>query len=181
MVDDHRLFLDGMSQLLERLSGQVDVVCAEGGVEALESLEADDSFDLILLDLAIPGIDGHSFLHAIAARRVPIPAVIISASDDPYDITRAMEAGAFGFVRKSAPAEEMLSALQQVLSGSIYLPADYQPPESRPKAVADKELTSRQLVVLKLLGAGHPNKRIATILQLSEETVKSHLRVLFMC
>lgn len=184
MVDDHQLYLDGMNQLLNRLGDEVVTTCVDNAEQALVNI-SESSYDLILLDLGLPGLSGHDFIHALVGRNVFTPVAVVSGSDQAEDIARVMDAGAFAYIHKSTSADEILKILDSVLAGNIYWPDDY-PISNKPsfgshneKSTANKSLTPRQLEVLRLLAQGHTNKRIAIILNVSDETIKTHLRALF--
>jgi DNA-binding NarL/FixJ family response regulator len=116
-----------------------------------------------------------------------IPAVVISAHDNLRIITRALDAGALGFIPKSFGAEQLLGALQKVLKGEIFLPEtvrrhirQLRPADTHVSTAGHEHgVTPRQIRVLELLAKGYSNRKIALAMNLSEHTVKSHLKTLF--
>lgn len=184
ILDDHRLFADGLEHLLRRL-GDVVVEQSSSTTEALWLIEHGRRFDLVLLDLRLPGLDGFAFLRALRARRSSTPVVVISAEATPEHVERALSMGALGFIPKSLGGAELIEALRCVLAGDIFVPPDLWPDvasrRARRRDAVDghAQIGPRQLEVLQLLAEGCSNKQIATVLGVSEATVKSHVTLLF--
>jgi len=190
VIDDHRLFLDGMRYLLARLDDEVDVCTCSNVQAAIDRFDAGERFTLGMVDLAMPGMDGFSFLRALKERHIHCPIVMVSATTESEAIRRALREGALGFIPKYAPGEVMLDGLRQVLGGEVFLPealwlqingqpihrgqADEGPPQ-----VDETGLGDRQLQVLELMARGLTNKQISTTLAISEATVKYHVGILF--
>lgn len=127
LVDDHALFREALAHVLEGLDAEVAVVHAATAPEALAVAEHYDDLDLILLDLYLPGNDGTSILGQLRAVAMTVPVVMLSASDRPQDVRRTLDAGAAGYIPKTASSQEMLDALRRVLAGDIYVPATCSP------------------------------------------------------
>lgn len=181
VVDDHAILRQGLSALLQQMGDDVVILTAADGATALAQIEAHGDIDLVLLDLAMPGLDGGQVIEAIGAKRVDLPVVVVSASEDPADVRRSMAQGALGYVPKSADPETLLAALRLVLAGEIYVPALLlkENGASTPPSGALSRLTQRQMEVLDGLCDGLPNKTIAFNLQMSEKTVKAHITAIF--
>jgi DNA-binding NarL/FixJ family response regulator len=186
VVDDHPLFLDGLLQVLQQFDSSVSTVQVGSAEEAISRLKADGGdFQLILADINMPGMTGLELLAALVEYEFWIPAVVISAQDNPKIIAEALDAGALGFIPKSFGAAELLDALNKVLAGEVFLPTAIKEQidrlrRSQDAATGEKMgVTSRQLRVLELLVKGYSNRKIALALNLSEHTVKSHLKILF--
>lgn len=202
LIDDHPLILSALKSVIEGLGGDVDVVGAGSAREARQALEADADHDLVLLDLALGDADGFDLLAELRARYPALPVVVVSASDRPSDVIRAVDLGAMGFVPKRASNDTLFEALRLVMSGGIYVPPmtlGSEPPAPKPHGdtvpsvlhvvrdeaedsgfqttppLASFGLTPRQTEVLGLLLKGQPNKLIARELNLSVETVKDHV------
>jgi DNA-binding NarL/FixJ family response regulator len=192
IIDDHQLVADGLAMILSRVSEQVTISTSYSVRSAL----ADDTIlkqqDLILVDLHMPTIDGFSFLKALAHRKITVPTVVISGVEERSDIQKALQLGACGFIPKELPSAQMLYGLRRVLSGHRYLPehlADFLQLSGREKAAqlesqaetdqGAPQIRERQLDVLELMYRGHSNSDIASILGISESTVKSHVSTLF--
>ncbi|MDR2364782.1 MAG: response regulator transcription factor [Zoogloeaceae bacterium] len=189
IVEDHALMRDALARVLCTQGDRV-VQEASGVDQALAVLARERDFDLVLLDLALPGMDGFSGLKLITERYPGIPVVILSAFDDKPTIKRALSHGAAGFVPKSYPAEALLNALSQVLSGQVFCPPEAILVETNfnmprlsdaNKSLNPSEfgLTERQGEVLSLMLKGYSNREIANQLKLSEGTVKIHAAAIF--
>jgi DNA-binding NarL/FixJ family response regulator len=169
LVDDHRIFLDGLSLALASLCPDVQIRTAESAAAAEACLQL-TTFDLILLDLRLPDIPGLELLQRWQQQGRMTPVAILSASDSNLDAQVALTAGALGFIPKSANSDELRQAVTRVLLGET-LPA--------PQAGDKPQLTPRQMEILQLLAEGLPNKSISRQLGVSEDTVKTHLKSLF--
>ncbi len=174
IVDDHPLFRAALRQTLSGVSVE------EAGelTAAIAALEADRDYDLVLLDLNMPGAHGLSGLLLLRAQYPEIPVMIISAIEDPKVIRRTFELGASGYLPKSAGPAEIRSAIDTVLKGEVVVPAgialnadDEQTAFARRLAT----LTPQQIRVLMMLSDGLMNKQIAYELSISEATVKAHV------
>jgi len=169
LVDDHRIFLDGLALALQPLTRELQIHTAQSAAEAEAWLRQRD-FDLILLDLRLPDLPGLQLLQRWQREGRPTPVAILSASDSNLDAQAALAAGALGFIPKSADGADLRQAVTRVLLGET-LPA--------PAPSAGAQLTPRQREILLLLADGLPNKAISRQLGLSEDTVKTHLKALF--
>jgi DNA-binding NarL/FixJ family response regulator len=183
VADDHALFRDGLRYVLARLGEDVETLEAKDCAEALALVAGRSDLDLILLDLAMPGMDGLAGLRALRACNPAVPVVILAASEEPADMRLALEGGAMGFIPKSSTSDVMLGALRFVLSGGVYLPPEFldrfqsgrMPAATLASSLDTLGLTPRQHDVLRLLGKGQANKEIARVLGLAEGTVKLHI------
>ncbi len=180
VADDHPLFRGAIKETLRSLADEVDIAEA-GDFETTKRLVEDiTEIDLVLLDLTMPGTSGLSGLVSLRAMRPTVPVIIVSASDDPAIIRRALELGASGYIKKSAGLEEIRSALNHVLEGGIVVPANVQigtesDPEIADLIVRIKALTPQQARVLGMIAEGLLNKQIAYELGVSEATIKAHV------
>ena len=172
--------------MLRQVGPDTEVLQASEGAEGLRMAEAHADLDAVFLDLEMPGSGGMSAIPEFGKRRPELPVIVLSSSEDPRDVRRALALGALGYIPKSSPPRVLLSALQLVLSGTIYVP----PLMLRPAAATPRSagtdparpgasLTERQLEVLRLLGKGLSNKEIGRDLGLSEKTVKAHVTAIF--
>ncbi|OGA84214.1 MAG: DNA-binding response regulator [Burkholderiales bacterium RIFCSPHIGHO2_01_FULL_63_240] len=198
LIDDHPLILSALRTVIQSLGDHVHVATADSARAARDTLRQDPSHDLVLLDLQLGDADGFDLLADLRSLYPALPVVVVSASDRTSDVIRAIDMGAMGFVPKRASNDTLLEALEQVLSGGVYVPpmsmgADFQPtlnhasPLRQVQQVAQASdyqtvpslrqlgLTARQTDVLNLLLKGQPNKLIARELGLSVETVKDHV------
>ena len=180
IADDHPLVRTALRQALS--TGIPGAVIREA--HDLASLGAvlrcGEPVDLVLLDLAMPGVSGFSGLLYLRSQHPEIPVVIVSATEDHAIMRRCVEVGAAGYIPKSTEVETMRDAIRVVLSGEIWTPCDLDmvlPPDT---VVADmmrrlSNLTPQQLRVLMMLTQGLLNKQIAYELKVSEATVKAHV------
>ena len=122
VIDDHPLILTALQNVIQGMGSDVGVVGVAGARGAREALAADDSFDLVLLDLRLGDADGFDLLIELRNGWPAIPVVVVSASDRSADVIRAIDLGAMGFVPKRASNETLTEALKVVMSGGIYVP-----------------------------------------------------------
>lgn len=169
LVDDHRIFLDGLSLALAPLCPDLLIHTAETAAEAEAWLDRHE-FDLVLLDLRLPDVPGIELLQRWQQQGRMTPVAILSASDSNLDAQTAISAGALGFIPKSANSDELRQAVTRVLLGETLPP---------PSPSEKSQLTPRQQEILLLLANGLPNKAISRQLGVSEDTVKTHLKALF--
>ncbi len=189
IIDDHPLILSALQSVIQGLGDNIEVSAADSGKAARGALAADAHFDLVLLDLHLGDANGFDLLSELRETYPAIAVVVVSASDRTSDVIRAIDMGAMGFVPKRASNETLVAALQQVMSGGVYVPpmtmsSDSAPTMAEQQPVHDLHaaihlpqwgLTPRQTDVLASLLKGHPNKLIARELNLSVETVKDHV------
>ena len=173
LIDDHALFRRGLRLMLRELMPEADVTEADSCATAIDM--ADDAFDLVLLDLNLPGMQGLSALNVIRPVFHQCPVVVVSGEENPGLIRATIQDGAAGFIPKTSEPEVMQAALRVVLARGVYVPA-----HALGTATGSLEgLTPRQLEVLRRALKGTPNKLIARELNISEGTVKSHLSATF--
>jgi two-component system nitrate/nitrite response regulator NarL len=196
VIDDHPLVLEGVSAALESLADKVTVMAARDAEQGLALAAEHPDLDLVLLDLALPGMSGFNLIGKLHERLPALPVVVLSALEDPENVRHAINAGAMGFVPKSAATRVLIEVLQQVLEGNVTVPLALQSvgqPVSHalpngstgaPQVGNNSDpdvalLTLRQLEVLSRVCQGKTNKQIATELGLSEKTVKAHVTAIF--
>lgn len=187
IVDDHPVLREGLAALLQQASAQTEVLQACDDAAGLRLAEAHPDLDAVFLDLNMPGGGGMPAIQEFGRCRPDLPVIVLSSSEDPHDIRRALALGALGYIPKSASPRTILSALQLVLSGSVYVPpvmlnamaasAGHGGGPQGPEALSN--LTDRQVDVLKQLCRGLSNKEISRELNLSEKTVKAHITAIF--
>ncbi|WP_323002426.1 response regulator transcription factor [Denitromonas sp.] len=183
VVEDHVLVREAMSQTLMRLEEGVQCTGFKAADEALAELERDPEWDLAVIDLMLPDMNGFSLLAILAKRFPDLPAIVVSALDDGASIQRALKAGASGFVPKSCSSDELLEAIRIVLGGGVYTPKEDGSGAARRRSGAPVQdrfgLTTAQTRVMELLAQGRTNREIAELLGLSEGTVKVHMSAIF--
>ncbi len=180
IADDHPLF---RGALREAVAGLFDAsAIAEAGSfdDMSKLLDRNSDVDLVLLDLAMPGVRGFSGLMYMRAQFPSVPVVIVSGNDDPAVIRRCMDFGASGFIPKTLAVAEIRNAVESVLRGGIWTPPDVDlsaKPDDDTAAMLTRlaSLTPQQVRVLMMLSEGLLNKQIAYELGVSEATVKAHV------
>jgi DNA-binding NarL/FixJ family response regulator len=175
IVDDHALVREGLAAVLRHIGPEAETLTAGDGAEALEIAERVTDLDAVILDLAMPGMDGAAVLEAFARERADLPVIVLSASEKASDVRRVMALGALGYIPKSASHHTLLSAIEMVLAGEIYVPPLMLSEEGAALSPAPHKLTPRQLDVLRCMCRGLSNKAIAIDLNMSEKTVKAHV------
>jgi DNA-binding NarL/FixJ family response regulator len=182
IVDDHPMLREGVAAVLRQGGDAVEVLFAESGARAMEVIQQPSPIDVVFLDVVLPGTGGLNVLKEIGVACPDLPVIMLSSSEDPTDVRRALALGALGYVPKSASSTTLLAALKLVLSGEIYVPpflAKETPVPGAPTGALAPILTERQSEVLVLLADDKSNKEIAYALQLSEKTVKAHVTAIF--
>lgn len=176
IADDHVTVREGLSAIIGRQADMVMVAEAATGNAAVE-LWQHHRPDVTLLDLRMPGMDGILALSAIRRHEPAARLVVLTTFDTDQDISRAIGAGAKGYLLKDAPREEMLDCIRRVHAGETVVPPALV--AKLAAGVSSAPLTAREHEVLRLLAQGRANREIAEKLFVSETTVKSHLRSLF--
>ncbi len=185
IVDDHAVVREGLATLLRQLGPDTAVLQARDSGEGLAFAESEADLDAVFLDLNMPGLDGLSAIQEFGKRRPDLPVIVLSSSEDPGDVRSALAAGALGYIPKSATSQTLLSALQLVLSGNVYIPtlmlnaANPAPANPRSHGGGVASLSARQLDILSRICRGLSNKEISRELDLSEKTVKTHITAIF--
>jgi len=173
IVDDHAIVRDGLEAMLRLALGNVKIMTAATGAQALQ---AGASFrpQIVLLDVRMPGNDGFGVLEALQRDQPESRVLLLSASATSAEIKLARRMGAAGYLSKSADGADVVAAIKTLVQGgTCFAPGDAS--ESAPPF----ELSARELDVLRHLGRGLSNQELATALGISETTVKAHLRAVF--
>lgn len=180
IADDHPLFRGALREAV--LSHHAGAIIEEVGTfdDLTALLERDSEFDLVLLDLTMPGARGFSGLIYLRAQYAALPVVVVSGNEEPAVIRRCLDLGASGFIPKTMDVRQMRDAIAEVLGGEVFVP-----PDITLNGGADGEtdaiiarlatLTPQQVRVLMMLAEGRLNKQIAYELSVSEATVKAHV------
>lgn len=178
LVDDHALFRGGLKYLLRGLDERVEMDEAGDCAQALEQVGA-QAYDLVLLDLKMPGMNGLDALASLREAAPGTPLIVLSGEDDPEVVRASIEGGAMGFIPKSSTPEVMIQAMRLVLTRGVYLPPAALDAVPAAIPVSLPGLTPRQMEVMRCVIRGKPNKVIARELEVSEATVKAHLTAVF--
>lgn len=184
LADDHPLFREGVKPVLMKLDRRVTLIEAFDYPSAFAAMHRVREVDLALLDLYMPGMSGLEGVIRFRAAFPDIPVVVLSAAEQVEDIQKLLAAGALGYITKASPSEVILTALQQVLAGGLYLPPsliEHAAGEATPPQQISHHnaLTLRQLQVLRELAKGLSNRQIGDLLQVTEGTIKLHLAAIF--
>ncbi|KAF0810719.1 transcriptional regulator DegU [Alcanivorax sp. S71-1-4] len=182
IADDHPLFRAALRQAVAGCFTDAPITEADSLAAVQHLVEAQRSFSLLLLDLHMPGTHGFSGLIYLREQYPQTPLVVISASDEPDIMQRAVNFGANGFIPKSTSLDTMTDALKAVLKGDTWLPVTARQSSATAASASEQELarritslTPQQFRVLGMLLEGMANKVIAIELNVSEATVKAHM------
>lgn len=185
LVEDQTLVREGLRLLIRQLRPDIDVRQAGSVEEARRQVAESGPFDLVILDLGLPGMRGLEAIDAMRAIDDRLPIVVLSGAEDANVISAALEAGAMGFIQKSVDPAAMDAALDCVLQGRVWLPPACLATGATGGAgddtggLAGLHLSLRQEDVLRCLARGLSNKVIARELGIAEPTVKTHLKRVF--
>lgn len=181
IIDDHALFRDGLSALLKSHNIKVETANnAQSGIEALKTAKV----DIILLDLRMPDMHGIEALKAIKANNITTPIAILTTSTDKKDLVACLKYGAQAYLLKDMEPEHLVESLNDILSGSIVVAqamTNVLANVLRGELTQKKEnnfdlLTPKEKEVLCLISDGSSNKVIAKALNITDGTVKLHVK-----
>jgi len=175
IVDDHALLCDSLMLLLQGHHGDaMSILQARSGSSALELVAQYPDLDMILLDLTLPDMHGFQVLRELAAMAPTIKVVALSGTTSAQFIQQCLTLGFVGFIPKTTTGKDMLTAIDLMLSGGVYIPAEVL--SYLRSGTILNALTSRQFDVLRLIRQGMSNDEIASVLDISISTVKTHVR-----
>lgn len=182
IADDHPMMRTALRQATEFTLPGVEIVeTGDFGKTVAKLGEHANAIDLVLVDLNMPGMSGLIGFVALRSQYPDVPMLVVSATEDPLTVHRAINFGASGFIPKSAHASEMSAAIRAVIEGKVWLPKHLQSRRpTEPKEIGHiarrlAKLTPHQLRVLVMLREGKANKQIAYDLGVSEQTIKMHV------
>jgi DNA-binding NarL/FixJ family response regulator len=176
IADDHVTVREGLAAIIGRQPDMTIVAQAANGREAVDLWQQHQP-DVVLLDLRMPMLDGVGAINEIRERCPDARIVVLTTFDSDHELLRAIKAGAKGYLLKDAQREELLECIRKVHAGGTYIQSSLT--DKLAAVVSSKELTERELHVLRLLALGKSNRQIGADLYISETTVKSHLRSIF--
>ena len=171
IADDHPLMLDGTRDALERCEDFEIVGEAHSGSEVLPVIGRTDP-DMVLLDMRMPGMDGLTCLERIRQRHPQVKVVMLSAFNEPEQISAALKRGASGYIVKSVNPLDLPAALRQILEGTVYHALGLTDDDEPARGTG---LTDRELAILSGVARGLSNQAIGKELWVTEQTVKFHL------
>ena len=172
-VEDHPVFRQGLATII---ATQPDMALVAQAVDAAEAMTAFRQHrpDVTLMDLRLQGTNGTDILIAIRKEFPGARIVMLSSSDSDGEIQHALRSGAFGYVLKSMPQDELLAVIRLVHAGKRHVPAEVA--ARLAEHLGEQDLTPRELEVLRLIRDGFKNKQIADQLSISENTVNFHIK-----
>lgn len=177
VADDHPLFRSALERAVRQTFPNAGIAAVET-FDELRAVVGETAADLLLLDLNMPGCRGYSALAYVRHQQPELPVVIVSAFETPQVIRGALDHGASGFIPKSASMATIMTALQAVYNGELWVPEELlEADEERDRGFAERlnMLTPRQLQVLMMVIEGMLNKQIAIDMSITEATVKAHI------
>lgn len=181
IVDDHTMVRMGLERLLESFD-EIQVVGAAASGEEAIWMAAATSPQVVLMDMAMPDMDGIETTRRLVAAQPDVAVIALSTHGDPQQVVGALDAGAHGYLVKDVEPEVLVAGIRSVLDGGAPLSPSVAGHLIRGGWQLDApatQLTRRELEVLRLIVDGRQNKQIATALGISEKTVKTHCSRLF--
>ena len=190
IADDHGLYRYGLIATLTHQFPQVSMLEAHCGRDVFALLRQHANIELLLLDLRLPDMTGFQVLQEIRNTCPDTAIAILSAEDDCNTVKEALAHGARGFISKASSNDVVLSAIQLILAGEVYVPhlrlqvknmgaAPGFPTGAPSSSDIHCTLTPRQIDVLRLMAEGYSNKEICNLLNLSIGTIKTHCNAIF--
>jgi DNA-binding NarL/FixJ family response regulator len=174
LCDDHALVREGLKQLFSLTSDIVVAAEAANGIQVLDALRR-DRFDLVLLDMTMPGVSGPELITRILNLDVHPPILILSMHNEPQIARRALAAGAAGYLTKDNNPDVLLAAVRKVAGGGRYLdPPLAEAMVFESTAPSHETLSERELQVFALLARGLSVNDVAARLGISNKTVSTH-------
>ncbi|WP_152286528.1 response regulator [Flavicella marina] len=175
VVDDHKLFRDGLTALIDKHEDLDVIASLEDGVKLFEAL-IDNNPDIVLLDLSMPNMNGFDVLKKLKKEFKTIKAIAISMHDDGNYIARCAKLGAQGYLLKNTDEQELTTAIREVYEGNKYFSQEISTKmiDSLSETNSIKKFTKKETEIIKLLAKGFTTKEIATKLYVSTRTVETH-------
>lgn len=193
IIDDHKMFLEGISLLVKNMNKDYRVTTFSEPSELLRIVETGTAFDLVICDLIMNAMNGLAFVAALRSQSKSIPVLMLSGINTAPPIDEVRRLGGNGFIHKSADNDTLKRAIRTVLTGGTYFvdglggslieKADKPRGEGWDRNInmtSVPKLPTRQIEVLRLMAGGATNKDIALSLTISENTVKTHLKQIFL-
>lgn len=174
LVEDQTLVRLGLANLLSLEPGISVDAMAQDGIEALSIMDT-QTFDVVLLDMRMPNLDGIGVLEAMRQKPAPPPVLIITTFEDCDVLVKAINLGAKGYVMKNCELETLIDAIKQVKAGIRVLQNSLTEYLLQQQGYPTEKLTPKELEVLKCMSLGMPNKVIANTLKNSEGTIRNHV------
>ncbi len=178
IADDHPVVLKGLKEIIQEGFDMVKVDEAGKGYELINKVQAGD-YDLVLLDISLPDINGLEILKELKKKKPKLPVLVVSMYPEEQYALRALKAGAQGYLTKQSAADELVLAVRKILSGKRYVsPAfaeqlvlDFESDAAKP---AHEKLSNREFQVMRMFGSGKTMKEIAEELHLSINSIRTY-------
>lgn len=184
LADDHKMVREGLKQLLE-IDSEIKVVGEAGdGYECLNVTNKTKP-NVVLLDLNMPNLDGLQVLNIIKSQKMKCKVIVLTIHNEVDYLIKALDQGCNGYILKDSDFDTLKKAIMAVYNGETYIEPSLVPLLNVRLAERDlmkdktKELTRREIEVLKMIASGSSNKEIASVLNISERTVKNHISNIF--
>jgi len=199
IADDHELFLNGLSFILKENINSPEIITANDYTEIFSIIDNNKNIDLVITDLAMPGSDWLSAISKIHKALPDTPIIIISAVFDKEILQQTLDIGVSGYIPKTSSNNLIISAINLVLAGGVYIPHDMLYSSNTQSTSTNKhldtlktlekfntkdlpsekkKLTERQIEIIKCIAEGLSNKQIAYKLNLTEGTIKVHITII---
>ena len=176
IADDHPLYREALISALRPLFENINIIQSDSLDSTLKALKQNLDFDLVLLDLNMPGCEHFYGLIRVTQDFPKVPVAVVSASDSVAVVSKVMSLGARGFVSKAAATGTIADALKQIMDGNIWLPETMQTCMTKNAPIID---VAKLVGELTLLQNGLLNKQIAFELNVTEATIKAHISAIF--
>ncbi len=177
IADDHQLVREMIYAFIEN-QDEFEASVAHSYDEALTTLEASGSFDVILLDAHMPGMEGIVSIESLVKAYPGSAIVVFSGTVSNEYVQEALLAGAKGYIPKSLPFKSLLSAITLIASGEVFVPSTFSTGNTDSAKLRSFNLTDSELAVLRKVRAGWSNKEIAREMHATEVTIKMHMRAI---
>jgi DNA-binding NarL/FixJ family response regulator len=177
IADDHKILLEGIVSLLQT-EASFDVAATAADGYAVMKLVHKNDYDVCLLDINMPGLDGMEAAKLIKAAKPAIKIIMLTTYNDKEIISELIHTGVSGYLLKNSDRSELVEAITKVMSGRYYFSAEVE--EIIMQGIGEKKktdvilLTDREIQIVKLLGKEYTNEKIATELHISYRTVETH-------
>lgn len=186
LIDDHLSFCEGVKAAMQAAGAPHELDCEVDAERLLAAISGKPAYDLLLVDLLMPGMDGMALLRHLTASRQAVPVIVLSSVEDEAKIRQALALGAVGYVHKSSSIREILEAIEHCSQGHLHIPERLLAGDSgltagihQQREACSLGVTRRQLEVVSLMEKGLSNQEIADELFISKATVKTHVHQLF--
>lgn len=180
IADDHAIVRKGLVGIIKNSFPSVQLTEVTNGIDVIHKIHAESNWDLILMDISMPGMNGIEAVKQLKSEGCKIPILILSMQPEDQYAVRVLKAGASGFVKKDASTEELIMAIEKVISGRKYISpsaaemlADVMAHNHGDGALHD-QLSDREMQVLQLIASGKSVSEIAEMIFLSVNTISTY-------